>query len=306
MLQAIIPAILLGAVAAISARFSATRFWDEIRASKASVYDFMGATLALTYKQAPSTQDRNHNVRLAWGVPIPGFASEYEQRFGHPLMTLYGSVESGLPIIQSKNRTRPLGSCGRVRPGHQIRITDDAGDEVPPGTPGNLLLRSDKTNSFFQGYLHNPACTVDSFAGLWLNTGDLAKVDEEGNVYFVGRVKDVIRRRGENVNACEVEDEFLQHPDVVVAAAYGLPSRLGAGTEEDTKVAVQLRPGCSLDEKPLWEWSAGRMAKFQVPTVIQIVGEIRRTPTGKVEKGSLGAKGGVEFDIREWKKPTTA
>ncbi|KAM0550826.1 hypothetical protein ACHAPJ_008689 [Fusarium lateritium] len=300
----VIPAILLGAVAAISARFTATRFWDEIRASKATVYDFMGATLALTYKQPPSPGDRDHNVRLAWGVPVPSFAQDYERRFGHPLVTLYGSIESGLPIIQSLNQALPLGSCGRLRPGYQIRITDDAGDEVPRGIPGNLLLRSDKANAFFQGYFHNPASTVAAFAGLWLNTGDLAKVDEEDNVYFVGRVKDVIRRRGENVNASEVEEEFFQHPEVVIAAAFGVPSRLGAGTEEDLKVAVQLRPGSTLDEKALWEWSVGRMARFQVPSILQIVDEIHKTPTGKTEKGKLSAEGGVEFDIREYKAAT--
>ncbi|GKZ27588.1 hypothetical protein AbraIFM66951_005984 [Aspergillus brasiliensis] len=300
----VMPAILLGAVAAISVRFTATRFWDEIRACKATVYDFMGATLALTYKQPPSPGDREHNVRLAWGVPVPSFAQDYEQRFGHPLVTLYGSIESGIPIIQDLTRPLPPGSCGRLRPGYQMRITDDVGEEVPPGTPGNLLLRNDKPNAFFQGYFHNPASSAASFAGLWLNTGDLAKVDEEGNVYFVGRVKDVVRRRGENVNASEVEEEFFQHPDIVIAAAYGVPSRLGAGTEEDLKVAVQLRPGSTLDEKAIWEWSAGRMARFQVPSIVQIVEGFQKTPTGKIEKGKLSAEGGVEFDIRQYKAAT--
>lgn len=298
----VVPAILLGAVAALSVRFSASRFWDEIRAVRATVYDFMGATLALTYKQPPTPRDRDHAVRLAWGVPLPSFAGDYEKRFGHPLVTLYGSVESGLPIVQDVSRDLPPGSCGRLTPGHQIRIVDDDGEEVPPGTPGNLLLRSDKGNSFFQGYFNSPASTAASFAGLWLNTGDLAKCDSDGNVYFVGRVKDVIRRRGENVNAAEIEDEFLQHPDVVVAAAYGVPSRLGAGTEEDVKVAVQLRPGSVVDESVLWEWSVQRVSRFQVPSVVEIVGEISKTPTGKIEKGLLGIEGGKEFDLRAYNR----
>jgi acyl-coenzyme A synthetase/AMP-(fatty) acid ligase len=218
-----------------------------------------------------------------------------------PLITLYGSTESELPIAQDRSRALPRGSGGRLRPGRQMRIRDDHGEEVPTGTPGNLLLRSDKSNSFFRGYFHDPASTAASFAGLWLNTGDLAKVDEEGNVYFVGRVKDVVRRRGENINASEVEEEFLQHPDILIAAAYGVPSRLCVGTEEDIKVAVQLRLGSALDEKAIWEWSAGRMARFQVPRIVQIVNGIGRTSMGKIEKGSLSGEGVVEFDIRQYK-----
>lgn len=298
----IIPAILLGAVAALSVRFTATRFWDEIRAAKATVYDFMGATLALTYKQPPSDRDRDHSVRLAWGVPIPQFGEAYEERFGHPLTTLYGSVEASLPIVQDRSRKLPVGSCGRLREGHQLRIANDMDEELPPNTPGHLLLRSDVPNAFFQGYFNDPENTAAASRGLWLHTGDIAKVDDEGNVYFVGRVKDVVRRRGENVNAAEVEEEFLQHPEVVIAAAYGVPSQLGSGTEEDVKVAVQMRAGSTIDEKGLWEWAVQHMARFQVPSVIEFVDEIKKTPTGKMEKGGLKTEGGQRFDIRDLNK----
>jgi crotonobetaine/carnitine-CoA ligase len=291
-----IPAILLGAVAALSVRFSASRFWDEIRNTGATVYDFMGATLALTYKQAPNARDRDHNVRLAWGVPIPHFSKEYEQRFGHRLITLYGSVEASLPIFQSGEL--PQGSCGSARRGHQVRIANNMDEELPPNTPGHLLLRSDVPNAFFKGYFNDPVNTAAAFAGLWLHTGDLAKMDEEGNVYFIGRVKDVIRRRGENVNASEVEEEFLQHPDVEIAAAYGIPSQFGVGTEEDIKVAVQLRPDSVVSGRELWEWAKRNVARFQVPSVIEIVPEIKKTPTGKMEKHGLRVEGGERFDVR--------
>lgn len=293
-----IPAILLGATAAISPRFTASRFWDEIRATQATVYDFMGATLALVYKQPPGPGDRDHKVRLAWGVPIPLFAPDYEKRFGHRLVTLYGSVEASLPVFQLEGSPLPRGSCGRVRAGHQLRVANEHDEEVPAGTPGQLLLRSDNPNAFFQGYFNDPTNTIRSWANGWLHTGDIGKVDAEGNVYFLGRVKDVIRRRGENVNAEEVEEEFLQHPDVTTAAAYAIPSQLGAGTEEDVKLAVQIRPDSGVDEKMLWEWAVGHMASFQVPSVIEIVPEIRKTATGKIEKHGLPIEGGVRFDKR--------
>ncbi|KAL2203969.1 acetyl-CoA synthetase-like protein [Sarocladium strictum] len=293
-----IPAILLGATAAISPRFTASRFWDEIRATQATVYDFMGATLALIYKQPPGPGDLDHKIRLAWGVPIPLFGPDYEKRFGHRLTTLYGSVEASLPVFQQEGVLLPRGSCGRVRTGHQLRVADEHDEEVPTGTPGQLLLRSDNPNAFFQGYFNDPNNTIRSWANGWLHTGDIGKVDAQGNVYFLGRVKDVIRRRGENVNAEEVEEEFLQHPDVTTAAAYAIPSQLGAGTEEDVKLAVQIRPDSGVNEKMLWKWAVEHMARFQVPSVIEIVPEIRKTATGKIEKHGLPIEGGVRFDQR--------
>ncbi|KAF7592959.1 hypothetical protein BBP40_012195 [Aspergillus hancockii] len=286
----VIPAILLGATAALAPKFTASRFWDAIREAKATVYDFMGATLALIYKQPPSPRDRDHRVRLAWGVPVPAFAEDYERRFGHPLHTLYGSVEASIPIVQQG----PLvpGSCGVLRPGYQLRIAGQEDEPLPPDTPGQLLLRSDNPNAFFQGYFNDPASTVKTYANMWLHTGDIAKVDEQGNVYFLGRIKDIIRRRGENINASEVEEEFLQHPDVEIAAAFAIPSSLGPGTEDDLKVAVKLRSGGKADEEALWEWSKQHMGRQRVPTVIEIVDVMKRTPTGKVEKKSLTAEGG--------------
>ncbi|KAI0397182.1 acetyl-CoA synthetase-like protein [Xylariaceae sp. FL0594] len=292
------PALLLGAVAALSPRLSASRFWDEIREAGATVYDFMGATLALTYKQPASAKDRDHRVRLAWGVPIPSFAPDYEARFGHRLVTLYGSVEAALPIFQAPDRELPAGSCGVARPGFQVRIADDAGEEVGPDVVGNLLLRSDAPNAFFAGYFGDEAQTARAFRGTWFHTGDLARVDAAGSVYFAGRARDVIRRRGENVNACEVEDEFVQHPNVVVAAAIGIPSSLGEGTEEEVKVVAQMSPGSVTDEETLWRWAVERMARFQVPSVIEFVAEFEKTPTGKIEKHKLRKEGGKSFDIR--------
>ena len=295
-----IPAMLLGAIAAFSDRFSASRFWEQVREAKATVYNFMGATLALTYKQPPKPRDRDHSVRLAWGVPIPSFAEDYERRFGHPLYTLYGSVEAGVPIMQQ--RSRVAGSCGSLRPGFQLRIADAADEPVTPANAvGQLLLRSDVPNSFFQGYFGSPAATVETFSNQWLHTGDLAKIDDDGNVYFVGRLKDVIRRRGENVNAAEVEEEFLRHPDVVVAAAHAIPSQLGTGTEDDLKISAKLCDGSTLDEASLFDWAVRNLTRFQVPTVIEIVTDLKRTPTGKIERSSLRAEGGERFNIRDWR-----
>ena len=293
----VIPALLLGAIAAISGRFSASRFWDEIRTSKATVYDFMGATLALTYKQPPSDKDRDHSVRIAWGVPVPIWASAYETRFNHPLVELYGSSEAGLPVIQQGDRVP--GSCGKAVPGYSLRIADALGNALPPNTIGELLVRSDHSNSTFRGYYGDATATIDVFADMWLHTGDSAKLDEHGNLFYTGRIKDLIRRRGENVNAFEVEEELLAHPEVISVAALAVPSALGQGTEDDIKVAVFVRDGAvnerGFSEEKLWEWACAKMARFQVPDVVEFVAALERTSTGKVEKWRIAKEGGQRF-----------
>lgn len=237
-------------------------------------------------------------MRLAWGVPVPTWAAAYESRFGHPIKELYGSVECGLPIIQTGLRVP--GSCGTVMSGYELRIADENDVPVPVNTPGNVLLRSSTPNAFFNGYFGASDATLAATRNLWLHTGDIAKIDGDGNVFFLGRIKDVIRRRGESVNAFEVEEELLRHEDVVSVAAFGIPSTLGEGTEEDVKVVVVKREGSALSERGLWEWARGPggLAKFQVPSVIQFARELERTETGKVVKAGLKAEGGLRFDER--------
>jgi len=292
-----IPALLTGCTAALSVRFSVSKFWDEIRNTKATIYDFMGATLALLFKQPPTANDRNHNVRLAWGVPVISWATDYEARFGHPIVELYGSVEAGLPVMQTAERV--IGSCGRVLPGYTVQISDEYDMPVPTNSIGNVLVRSTRPNAFFKGYFNSPVQTLAATENFWLHTGDLGRIDEQGNFFFHGRVKDVIRRRGENVNAFEVEEELLRHPDVITAAAFAIPTELGEGTEDDIKVAVVVKVVSvkerEFNERELWEWAKTNMARFQIPTVVEFVPTLKKTPTGKIDKSNLVAEGGVRF-----------
>lgn len=159
-------------------------------------------------------------------------------------------------------------------------------------------ISSDQSNEFFSEYFNNPESTLAAIQVQWLHSGDLAKVDKDGNVFFQGRVKDIIRRRGENINASEVEQEFLAHPDIVLAGAHCIPPSLGEGAEEDLMVTVKLQDGSKLQEEELWKWATQNLARFQVPAVIEFVGDIQRTPTGKIEKHALKSEGGQRFDNR--------
>ncbi len=279
-----VPALLLGATAAISRRFSASRFWDEVRDVGATVFDFMGATLAILYKADPRPDDADNPVRLAWGVPVPEWAEEFERRFALRIVELYGSVEASLPITQPLHEPRVPGSCGRVTAEFEVRIHDADDVPLPPNTSGELVIRPKEPSIILDGYFGMPEATTEAFRNLWFHSGDSARVDEAGNFYFLGRTNEAIRRRGENISAFEVEEGLLLHPDVIECAAIGVPSEL---SEEEVKVCVVKRPGSSLTHLELVEHCRRVLARFQVPRYIEFVDALPKTPTGKLEKYRL-------------------
>lgn len=280
----VIGALVTGATAALADRFSASRFWDDIRAFDATMFDFMGATLAFLLERPPSPRDREHRVRLAWGLPMPEFRAEFEQRFGFPLIEGYGSTEGGVSVFQTLGQIYPKGSCGRVAPEFALKLIDDDGAEVPTGKVGEIVTRPHDPSLMMNGYLNMPEVNAELIRDGWYRTGDLARLDREGNLYFAGRKKDIIRRRGENISALEIEREVETHPDVIEAAAFGVPSPF---TEEDVAVAVAVRPGAALSPDDLRAYCADRMARYMVPEHIIFLDSMPRTRTEKVAKGEL-------------------
>ena len=279
-----VPALLLGATAAISKRFSASRFWDEVRATGATVFDFMGATLSILAKADPRPNDADNPVRLAWGVPVPESVELFEKRFGLNVVELYGSVEANIPITQRATDKRVPGSCGRVVDEFEILVADEHDQEVPCGQTGELLIRSKVPWTTFSGYYGDPEASTAALQNMWFHSGDLVRTDEVGNVFFVGRKKESIRRRGENISAFEVEEGIREHPMVLDCAAYGVRSDL---TEEEVKVSVVVKSNALLTEREVWEFCYATMARFQVPRYIEFVDSLPKTPTGKVEKFRL-------------------
>lgn len=282
------PALVLGTTAAIGERFSASGFWPEVRRFGATVFDFMGATLTMLHKQPPGADDADNPVRLAWGVPVPDFADEFEARFGLRLVELYGSTDAGVPIYHPVDRLRRAGSCGLPIDAYDVRLVDPEGFEVTDGGTGEIVIRPNEPSIMAAGYLGMPEATVASRRDLWFHTGDLARRDPDGFHYFVGRMTDTIRRRGENVSAFEVEEVVKLHPAVLDAAAFGVPSEL---TEDDVMVAVVARPGQVVDPADLAAFCAGRLARHMVPRYVDVVADLPRTPTEKVRKEVLRERG---------------
>jgi crotonobetaine/carnitine-CoA ligase len=281
-------ALVLGTTAAIGARFSVSGFWDEVRDFRATVFDFMGATLTMLHKQPPAPGDRDNPVRLAWGVPVPEWAPEFERRFGLRVVELYGSTDVGIPVYQPLGEPRVAGSCGRAVDAYEVRLVDDDGAEVPAGALGEIAVRAREPGLINDGYYGMPEETAATWRDGWFMTGDLATRDADGNIFFVDRRKETIRRRGENISAFEVEEVVLSHPDVLDAAAYGVPSEL---SEEEVMVAVVARPGHTLDVGDLIAHCATHMAAHMVPRYVDVLDELPRTPTEKVEKYRLVERG---------------
>jgi crotonobetaine/carnitine-CoA ligase len=285
----VVPALVLGARAAIGRRFSVSGFWDEVNDFRATVFDFMGATLTLLESQTEQPSDADNPVRLAWGVPMPVFRETFERRFGLKLVHAYGLTDGNIVAYESVRHAEPVGSCGKpLRDQFEVAVLDEHDDPVSAGDVGEIAIRGREPDLIMKGYYGMPAETLEAFRNMWLHTGDLGRMDADGHLFFVSRKKDAIRRRGENISAWEVEDVINRHPSVVESAAVGVPSEL---TEEDVKVFVVLQPGSDLDADELRDWCRSRMAKFMVPDYVQFVDTIPKTPTGKAEKYRLKGTG---------------
>jgi crotonobetaine/carnitine-CoA ligase len=292
-------AIAAGATAALAPKFSVSKFWDDCRRHEATIFDFMGATLAMLFKQPESPRDRDHGVRLGWGVPTPPWAEAFEARFGLELVEVYGLSDAGIVLYNRPGGARRPGSCGRVVEPFDVRVHDADGVEVPPGTTGELVVRSNEPHLILSNYYGDPAATAEACRDLWFHTGDLVRRDEDGFFYFIGRQKDVIRRRGENISAFDVEQVLLAHPDIVEVAAYGVPSEL---TEEDLMVSVVAREGSGLAAAEVIEWAQSRLAPHMVPRYVRMADALPRTETEKAAKYKLKALGvttdTLDFDRR--------
>jgi carnitine-CoA ligase len=211
----------------------------------------------------------------------------FEQRTGIRLIDGYGSTETNFVIGGIFAEPLP-GSMGKVCDGFDARIAGQDGKDAADGEPGELVLRSHEPLAFATGYFALPDKTAEAFHDGWFHTGDRAVREANGYYRFVDRLKDAIRRRGENVSSFEVEQVLLSHPEVGNAAVFAVPSELA---EDEVMAAIVRRPGSSLTELALCEFCQPRLAKFAIPRFIEFVDELPVTENGKVQKFKLRDRG---------------
>jgi crotonobetaine/carnitine-CoA ligase len=274
------------ACAYIAPTFSASKYWEQVRATGATTSQLVGSMAEFLLRQPPSPLDRDHNLREISVIPVPADIQIWKDRFGVDLAACYGSTELG-SILATTPATIPR-SVGRVREGYEVRIVDENDMELPAGEVGELIMRPKLPWTSSVGYLNDPQRTGDVWRNGWLHSGDALYCDENGNYFFVDRVDDAIRRRGENISSSEVELYMCQHPAVAEAAAVAVPSE---HVEDEIKVVVVLKDGCTVSELELAEFMADTVPYFMVPRYIEITKELPRTPTAKVKKNELRAQG---------------
>ena len=287
-LNAFYQALLYGAQLVVEPRFSASGFWTALADHRATVTYVLGAMVPILMSKPPSPADRAHAVRVALAPGVPGhLQAPFTERFGIGLIDGFGSTETNFTIGAGVDRQKP-GWMGPLHPGFQARIVDADDNELPRGEAGELILRADEPYAFATGYFGMPEKTVEAWRNLWFHTGDRVIQEADGYFKFVDRLKDAIRRRGENISSFEVEQVLLSHPAIATAAAFPVNSELA---EDEVMVAIVLREGSGLTPVELMEFCQPRMAYFAVPRYVEFLEELPATANGKIQKFKLRERG---------------
>lgn len=266
--------------------FSTSTFWDTVNATRATSATLLGSMAKFLTKQTPSSSDREHTLKSVIIVPLEDQQS-FSQRFGVDVYSVYNMTELGAPFETAANPTA-TGTCGRLRPDFEARIVDENDCEVPIGMQGELIVRSDTPWTLSSGYYRDPEATAQAWRNGWFHTGDLFSRNEEGDYFFRDRVKDAIRRRGENVSVLEVESEIVAHPHVHEAAVVAVPSD---DSEDDILAVIAPLPDHVVDPAELLQFLQRRMAYFMIPRYVRFLTSLPKTPSQKVQKHVLRAEG---------------
>jgi carnitine-CoA ligase len=289
------PALVAGARIAYVERFSSSQFWQQVIDAEATIFNSIGAVTYFIWNIAPSDLDRAHKVHTCFAAPAPkDIYDEFQERFGVKFIEGYGLTETGMATYMDPTRPAVPGSMGKANPGYEVTIVEPGTDRpLPPDTPGEIVVDMKIPNIVMRSYYGMPEKTAEDFRNLKLHTGDLGRMDAEGYFYFMDRVKDYIRRRGENVSSMEVEKVVMDHPAIKEAACIGIKAAEGASSEDEIMI-VCIPEGEAPDPVELTHWLAERMPYFMVPSYIRFVDTLPKTPTERVQKVKLREEGVTE------------
>lgn len=281
-------ALMCGGAIVVGGKFSVTSFYEELAKAGATVTYLLGAMVPMLLSRKPDASEKAHKVRTALA---PGASAQhyeaFESRTGIQMLDGFGSTESNFVICTPRQDRRP-GSMGKVVESFHAKVVDAFDNEVPHGTPGELILRNDNPFAFSLGYFEMPEKTAEAWRNLWFHTGDRVVRDEAGYFRFLDRMKDSIRRRGENISSYEVEQVVGAHPSIAEIAAFAVPSDLA---EDEVMCALVLKEGAKFDALEVIKWAELRLPYFAVPRYLRVMNELPKTENGKVQKYKLRDQG---------------
>jgi len=281
-------ALLTGSCVCYEKRFSASGFFSSLVHHQATVTYLLGAMVPILLSRPISPEETSHSVRIALAPGVPAkFHEEFTQRTGIRLIDGWGSTETNFVLGTTVERQRP-GLMGPVYEGFEARVVDDQDNEVPDGVAGELIVRAEEPFAFSTGYFGAAEKTVEAWRNLWFHTGDRVTRQADEYFRFIDRLKDAIRRRGENISSFEVEQVILSHPAVANAAVFPVRSSLA---EDEVMAALVLHPGRVVMPADLIAYCAPRLPYFAVPRYLEFMSALPTTENGKVQKYKLRERG---------------
>ena len=285
--------LIAGGRATIRERFSASAWLADVRACGATITHSLGAISAFILAQPPGSHDRDHSLRLLLSAPnTPEHEAVWRGRFGIPdVLGGYGMTEVNIPLYGERGRAMP-GACGRVyEPYFQVEVRDPETDQqIAAGEVGEIMVRPNVAGGFMAGYFNMPEKTVEAWRNLWFHTGDAGRMTADGYIVFVDRIKDCIRRRGENISATAIETSFADLPGLFEVAAFAVASDIDGG-EDEIMLALVQKNDAAIDPRAVAAHAMAKIPRFARPRYLAFHTSLPKTVTAKVRKDLLKTLG---------------
>ncbi|WP_323010626.1 AMP-binding protein [Paracoccus sp. (in: a-proteobacteria)] len=293
----VLPSLLYRNTISITPRFSASAYWQEVRDAKADIAHGIFSMVPILMKQPPRDDDAAQPARAFYnGNANP----EFERRFKIQIIEAYGATETGIVAGTPFGELRKGQSCGKINGrSFEAMVADEHDRPLPAGQSGELLVRPRAPHVMFAGYHGKETATLEAMRNLWFHTGDRCRLDVDGHLYFLDRLRDTIRRRGENISSFELEYAINKHPDILECAAVPVASELG---EFEVKIVVVLMEGAQMTAEAFWSFCIEALPRFWVPSYLEFRDVMPKTGTQKIQKFQLTRIGGDhDTYAREWK-----
>ena len=281
--------MIYGATVVLRKGYRNDNFWPDIAEHSCTVVFLLGAIANFLWQQPKLPEDSETPLKKVGMFPVMTEHKQFRERFGVEISTGYGSTESPCPVIHHFAEPLPNPQCVGFPTGrYDVKILDENDQVCTTGIVGEICTRPRAPWEIMLNYWRQPEYTAKVFRNLWYHTGDAGYQDDEGRLFFVDRLTDSMRRRGENISSMEVEDEVNQHPDVLECAVFPV---LAEHSEQEVMVVITPQPDVTIEPEKLIRFLDQRMAYFMIPRYIEFTAAIPKTPTGKMEKYKLRAKG---------------